>query len=84
MTISQLSSEFPLLCVIYLPSRPHLGRLWAKQPPLLAGSEHSIADGPELGGGVFFFFFFFLVFLPFQGPLLRHMEVPRLEVESEL
>jgi len=30
-----------------------------------------------------FFFFFFLTFL-FLGPLLRHMEVPRLGVESEL
>ena len=25
-------------------------------------------------------FFFFLVFLPFLGPLLRHVEVPRLGV----
>ena len=29
-------------------------------------------------------FFFFLVFLPFLGPHPRHMEVPRLGVESEL
>ena len=28
--------------------------------------------------------FFFFVFLPFLGPLLWHMEVPRLGVESEL
>ena len=28
------------------------------------------------------FFFFLLVFLPFPWPLPRHMEVPRLEVES--
>ena len=28
--------------------------------------------------------FLFFVFLPFLGPLLRHMEVPRLGVESEL
>ena len=27
---------------------------------------------------------FFSVFLPFLGPLLQHMEVPRLGVESEL
>ena len=27
---------------------------------------------------------FFLAFLPFLGPLLRHMEIPRLGVESEL
>ena len=30
-----------------------------------------------LSVGIFFFFFFFF-FLPFLGPLLRHMEVPRL------
>ena len=28
--------------------------------------------------------FFFFVFLPFLGPLQRHMEVPRLGVKSEL
>ena len=31
-----------------------------------------------------FFCFLFFVFLPFLGPLLGHMEVPRLGVESEL
>ena len=31
-----------------------------------------------------YFFFFFLVFLLFLGPLPRHMEVPRLGVQSEL
>ena len=31
----------------------------------------------------FFFFFFFFVFLPFFALLLRHMEVPRLGVESK-
>ena len=30
------------------------------------------------------FFFFFFVFLPFLRPLPRHMEAPRLGVESEL
>ena len=30
------------------------------------------------------YFFFFMVFLPFLGPLLQHMEVPRLGAESEL
>ena len=35
--------------------------------------------------GVFIFIVFFIfVFLPFLGPLLRHMEVPGLGVESEL
>ena len=28
--------------------------------------------------------FFFFVFLPFPGPLPRHMEVPRLGVQTEL
>ena len=28
--------------------------------------------------------FFFFVFLPFLGPLLRHIEIPRLGVQSEL
>ena len=32
----------------------------------------------------FFFFFFLVSFLLFLGPLLQHMEVSRLEVESEL
>ena len=32
----------------------------------------------------FLFFFFFSVFLPFPGPFPRHMEVPRLGVQSEL
>ena len=31
-----------------------------------------------------FFFFFFFVFLPFLGPLPRHIEVPRLGIELEL
>ena len=31
-----------------------------------------------------FLFLFFWVFLLFLGPLPRHMEVPRLQVESEL
>ena len=30
------------------------------------------------------YFYFFFVFLPFLGPLSRHMEVPRLGVKSEL
>ena len=34
--------------------------------------------------GVFCFVFFNFPFLPFLGPLPRHMEVPRLGVELEL
>lgn len=33
--------------VIYLPRRLFLGGLWAKQPPLLDGSEHLIADDQD-------------------------------------
>ena len=33
---------------------------------------------------LFFVYLFIFVFLPFLGPLPRHMEVPRLGVESEL
>ena len=33
---------------------------------------------------VFFLFVCLFVFLPFLGPLLQHMEVPRLGVQSEL
>ena len=33
---------------------------------------------------VFYFIFYFLVFLPFLWPFPRHMEVPRLGIESEL
>ena len=33
---------------------------------------------------IFFFFFCLFVFLPFLGPLPRHMEVPGLGVQSEL
>jgi len=41
---------------------------------------------PKLLLAVAFFFFFgsFFFFLPFLGPILRHMEVPRLGGESEL
>ena len=33
---------------------------------------------------IFIFLFIFFVFLLFLGPLPRHMEVPRLGVQSEL
>ena len=33
---------------------------------------------------LYFIYLFIFVFLPFLGPLLRHMEVPRLGVQSEL
>ena len=49
--------------------------------------------GPNLPAGLLsfsfslslsFFFFFFFDFLPLLEPLLRHLEVPRLGVASEL
>ena len=39
---------------------------------------------PQLNISFFFFSFFFFVFLPFLGPLPRHMELPRLGVQLEL
>uniref|UniRef100_A0A8D1KQJ2 Epithelial membrane protein 1 n=1 Tax=Sus scrofa TaxID=9823 RepID=A0A8D1KQJ2_PIG len=38
----------------------------------------------QLGGRPWSFFFFFFFFFCFLGPNLRHMEVPRLGVQSEL
>ena len=45
-----------------------------------------VGRGEEKGGRKSFFVCLFVcfVFLPFLGPLPRHMEVPRLGVESEL
>ena len=39
-----------------------------------------LPSNPGSSFSAFFFFFFFSVFLPFLGPLPRHMEVPRLGV----
>uniref|UniRef100_A0A8D1MBY8 Cystathionine beta-synthase n=1 Tax=Sus scrofa TaxID=9823 RepID=A0A8D1MBY8_PIG len=56
--------------------------------PGVAVCEH--CPGPhgshfsDLGWFFFFFFFFFLVFFVILGPHPRHMEVPRLGVQSEL
>ena len=33
---------------------------------------------------LFYYYYYYFLFLPFLGPLLQHMEVPRLGVESEL
>ena len=49
-----------------------LAILWAFESPIFN------FPFPQLGN---FFFFFFLVFL---GPCSRHMEIPRLGVESDL
>ena len=55
---------------------------------LLSGSEMVLRltwDAFEQASSNFLtFLFLFFVFLPFLGPLPRHMEVPRLGVESEL
>ena len=42
------------------------------------------ATGEGGGSGSLVFLFVCFVFLPFLGLLLRHMEVPRLGVQSEL
>ena len=39
---------------------------------------------PLLEDIIYLFIYLFIVFLPFLGLLLRHMEVPRLGVEWEL
>ena len=58
---------------IYLQApRREDGQLVLKRPPMV------------FKGGFFCFVLFCLIFLPFLGPPLRHMEVPRLRVESEL
>ena len=38
----------------------------------------------SLSNTFYFIYLFIFVFLPFLGPLSRHMEVPRLGVQSEL
>jgi len=58
----------------------------------VGGLSRAPGLGARLGGGLSwtrrvvsnFFFFFFFFFCYFFGLLLRHMEVPRLGVESEL
>ena len=59
-------------------------RLAPRMPPRLLDASKAFGQSSWKDGIAFFFFFFFFVFLPFLGPLLRHMEVPRLGVESEL
>ena len=58
-----------------------------------AQAEEQVLRHPPGSGSLRFFFFFFfclfaisllLLLLLFPGPLPRHMEVPRLGVESEL
>ena len=59
--------------------------VWVLSPALHSGLKgprpcHSCKDSVP-GQETFSFFF---VFLPFLGPLPRHVEVPRLGVQSEL
>ena len=56
-------------------------RRWGERRPSSATASTTLI---ECLAYVWDFFFFFFVFLPFLGPILRHMEVPRLGVESEL
>ena len=51
--------------------------------PAEAATEEDSPHSPAPSGKAAILFFFF-VFLPFLGPLPRHVEVPRLGVESEL
>ena len=52
------------------------GRFLSPGSPLPRGQIHVV----EVGGIYSFFFFCLFVFLPFLGPLLWHMGVPRLGV----
>ena len=47
-------------------------------------SLHSFTCSFPVFTELLIFFLIFFVFLPFLGPLLQHMEVPRPGVESEL
>ena len=62
-------------------AREFLYTMGAARPPKVPSLLESIPSHqiPLLLNGTEFFFFFF-VFLPFLGPLLRHVEVPRLGV----
>jgi len=69
------------------------GKMGRKDKPPMENSKYvdtsSSRRGILLPSSFFFFFFLSFVFLLwllllFLGPLLRHMEVPRLGVESEL
>ena len=66
------------------PRTGSTGRLQARPPGcvLQRAPRIPLPVAPPLFNGEFFFLFF--VFLPLLGPLPRHMEVPRLGVESEL
>ena len=79
MTFVRLASSRPLQAAPRLPSRcPTFS-------PFVVARLHF--NRPYCGFREFFFFFFFFFFfvlLPFLGPHLRHMEVPRLGGESEL
>ena len=55
----------------------------ASFPPFFSPHDCFGTSGSYMIPYSFFFFFFFLVFFPFLGLLLRHMEVPRLGVELE-
>ena len=63
-----------LECLFISQPRSYVWTRWTQvpfAPPEVRDAEKTV-------------FFFFFVFLPFLGLLLRHMEVPRLGVQSEL
>ena len=67
------------------PGFVELGQTWDWTRCLSTTVIHGPFLLPAAGTCVCLFLFFsFFVFLPFLGPLLRHMEVLRLGVESEL
>ena len=59
-----------------ISSKTQDDKCWLKMRIIGPYPRHSESD--------FFFLFFFFFFFVFLGPHPRHMEVPRLEVQSEL
>ena len=72
-----------LLFIISLCSQAPLSPILGRSE-MVPASEMLPYPQKMLNSIAFLFFFFFWSFGHFLGPILRHMEVPRLGVESEL
>ena len=57
---------------------------WGSDQRIGLGEWELPAKEPRVCGVCIYIYIFFFVFLLFLGPLLWHMEVPRLGVQSEL
>ena len=92
-TTATATWDLSCVCKLYHSSRQHwilnpLSDTRERTPNLMVPSRIcfrcATTATPKISFYFFFFIFYFFVFLPFLGPLPRHMEVPRLGVESEL